>query len=141
MDRIVAAAAPMDARTIADTRLIIWGPEAIRLPAAAVTPVTTEGRRMSRAAAARSGKDEEPPQYRAASVVNDPGCIDVGLDSLRLLTVPQVADLLSVSSKTVRRLISSGELKSVRIGTAVRIAPEDLAAYIAALRGQSGQSG
>lgn len=69
-----------------------------------------------------------------AATVSNAGYTDVGLDALDLLTVPQVADLLGVSPRTVRRLIYSAELKSVKIGTAVRVAPEDLAAYIAGLR-------
>jgi excisionase family DNA binding protein len=74
--------------------------------------------------------DSEP-----TAAVSESGYIDVGPDTLQLLAIPQVADLLGVSSKTVQRLVSSGELPSVRIGTRVRIAPEDLAAYIARLRG------
>jgi len=37
-----------------------------------------------------------------------------------LLTVPEVADRLRVSVKTVRRRIESGELPAVRIGTGIR---------------------
>lgn len=78
--------------------------------------------------------------------MSDSGYIDVGLDALRLLTVPQAADLLGVSSKTVRRLIYAERkqpgtgLKSVHVGSSVRIVPEDLAAYIAELRAQTGDS-
>ena len=66
--------------------------------------------------------------------------MDVGLETLRLLTVPQVAELLGVSSKTVKRLIYSGQLESVKVGVLVRIAPEDLAAYIDRLRGRGGRA-
>jgi excisionase family DNA binding protein len=38
-----------------------------------------------------------------------------------LLTAPQVAELLNISPRTVRRLIARGELAVVRIGRSVRI--------------------
>ena len=48
----------------------------------------------------------------------------------QLLTLQQVADRLQVSMSTVRRLVSAGKLKTVRIGRNLRARPEDLAAYI-----------
>ena len=75
-------------------------------------------------------RDDEP-----MTAVRDSGYMDVGPDALQLLEVPQVADLLGVSSRTVRRLVYSGKLSSVKIGKLLRISPEDLAAYIARLRG------
>ena len=42
----------------------------------------------------------------------------------RLLTIPQVADLLQVSSKTVRRLVATDELHGVRVGGQWRFAPD-----------------
>lgn len=53
----------------------------------------------------------------------------------QLLTLPQVAARLQVSLSTVRRLITAGSLKAVRIGRSLRVRPEDLAAYIEANRG------
>jgi excisionase family DNA binding protein len=47
-----------------------------------------------------------------------------------LLTVQEVADQLNVSLRTVRRLISQKKLAIVHIGTAVRIKPETLTAFI-----------
>ena len=47
-----------------------------------------------------------------------------------LLTVEQVAILLSVSTKTVRRLIECEELHSHRVGRGIRIAREDLRVYL-----------
>jgi excisionase family DNA binding protein len=38
-----------------------------------------------------------------------------------LLTVAQVADQLSVSEKTVRRLVAREELPAVRVGHAIRV--------------------
>lgn len=59
---------------------------------------------------------------------------DVGEQVLGLLDIPQAARYLAVSERTARRLVSSGQLKTVRIGRAVRIAPEDLAAFVESLR-------
>ena len=39
-----------------------------------------------------------------------------------LVTIPEAARLLSVSTRTVRRLIDRGEIKTTRIGRSVRIA-------------------
>ena len=47
-----------------------------------------------------------------------------------LLTVQSVAAVLNVSVKTVRRLISRGELQIVRIGRNIRIKPDILKALI-----------
>jgi excisionase family DNA binding protein len=41
-----------------------------------------------------------------------------------LLTVADVASRLSVSTKTIRRMIARGELAVVRIGRSIRIDPE-----------------
>lgn len=54
------------------------------------------------------------------------------MTELPLLTVDQAAERLSVSSKTVRRLIERRELEHVRIGRAIRISPAALAAYLEA---------
>lgn len=109
MDRIVAAMLAMPPELTAELRTIIrdWRgspPE----------PLAGAGRGQSRP--------------------GEGGYTDVGIDALGLLTVQQAADLLKVSVRTVRRLIAVGELRPVRIGAAVRIAPEDLTAYIDTLR-------
>ena len=53
----------------------------------------------------------------------------------RLLTIEQVADRCSVSVRTVRRWIASGELGVHRLGTRnVRVSEHDLAAFLAAHR-------
>jgi len=44
--------------------------------------------------------------------------------------LPQAAERLGVSRQTVRRLISTGDLPSVRIGSRVLIRPGDIAAFI-----------
>ena len=48
------------------------------------------------------------------------------LSSPNLLTIANVAALLQVSTKTVRRLIDRGELDAIRIGRSIRIQPEAL---------------
>jgi excisionase family DNA binding protein len=48
----------------------------------------------------------------------------------RLLTLPQVAQRLSVSASTVRTLIARGDLTSQRIGRSVRVPASSVAAYI-----------
>ena len=43
-----------------------------------------------------------------------------------LLTVTEVAAVLNVSAKTIRRLAASGSLQTVRIGRSVRVRPRDI---------------
>ena len=49
-----------------------------------------------------------------------------------LLRLDEVAERLSVSPSTVRRLIRRGDLKAVRIGRLLRVRPADLTTYIQA---------
>lgn len=49
---------------------------------------------------------------------------------LRLLRASDVAKTLNISLALAYRLLQTGELPCVRIGTAVRVRPEDLDAYI-----------
>jgi excisionase family DNA binding protein len=51
----------------------------------------------------------------------------------KLLTLAEVMAVLSVSRPTVYRLIERGELKAVKIGTALRFRDSDVQAFIAAL--------
>lgn len=44
----------------------------------------------------------------------------------KLLTIPEAADYMSVSSRTVERWIRSGEIPRIKIGKVVRIDPRDL---------------
>ena len=125
VDQLVASWPPATPELISDLRLIIWGTP----PPLAKTDATADG-----------ASGEAAPARRTATA-SDSGYTDVGPDGLGLLTVDEVAARIRCSARTVRRLISSERkqpgtgLKSVKIGTAVRIAPEDLTAYIAALRG------
>ena len=52
-------------------------------------------------------------------------------DCDRLLRIEAVAKRLSVSRSMAWKLIDSGVLRSVRIGRAVRVLPQDLEAYLA----------
>lgn len=47
-----------------------------------------------------------------------------------LLTIAEVGDRIRVSTRTIRRLIASGELIAVRIGTQLRVAEVDLEHYV-----------
>ena len=48
----------------------------------------------------------------------------------RLLTVEEVAHLLHLSTRQVRRMIAKHQLQAVRLGRAVRIRPETLTALL-----------
>ena len=50
----------------------------------------------------------------------------------RLLRIEDVADRLAVSRSMAWKLIAQGELRSVRIGRAVRVRPADVEGFIAA---------
>jgi excisionase family DNA binding protein len=47
-----------------------------------------------------------------------------------LLTAAEVAEILHISLRSVRRLVAEGKLPIVRIGRAVRVRPEALEAMI-----------
>jgi excisionase family DNA binding protein len=51
--------------------------------------------------------------------------------AMRFFTVNEVAEIVGVSVRTVRRWIKSGDLVAHHIGTVVRIAESDLRAFIA----------
>ncbi|MCE7937136.1 MAG: helix-turn-helix domain-containing protein [Chloroflexi bacterium CFX6] len=51
--------------------------------------------------------------------------------SPRLLSAPEVADILGLGESTVRRMMRDGDLASVKIGAARRVRQEDLDAYVA----------
>ena len=48
----------------------------------------------------------------------------------KLHKLPEVAQFLRVSVKTIRRLIDEGKLKSIKVRGAVRILDRDLATYL-----------
>jgi excisionase family DNA binding protein len=55
-------------------------------------------------------------------------------DQIRFYSIADVADRLDVVTRTVRRWIKSGDLIAHRFGRAVRIADDDLQAFLAAHR-------
>jgi excisionase family DNA binding protein len=57
--------------------------------------------------------------------------IDAVDGSGRLLRIEQVADRLSVSRSMAWKIIDLGHLRSLRIGRAVRVRPQDLEDYLA----------
>jgi excisionase family DNA binding protein len=52
----------------------------------------------------------------------------------RLYSIPQVAEALGVSAKTVQRWIKAGTLPVHRLGKQIRVSQADLAAFIAQSR-------
>lgn len=51
-----------------------------------------------------------------------------------IVTVPEAARRLSVSTRTAERLIASGELRSVRVGRLRRVTVADLDVYVENIR-------
>ncbi len=49
----------------------------------------------------------------------------------RLLRIEEIADRLSVSRSMAWKLVALGQIRSLRIGRAVRVRPKDLEAFIA----------
>jgi excisionase family DNA binding protein len=49
---------------------------------------------------------------------------------VRLLTPKEAADFLSVSARTIKRLVSEGRLPAVRIRNSMRFKLQDLEIYI-----------
>ena len=49
---------------------------------------------------------------------------------VRLLRLEQVAEHLAVSRSMAFKLVATGQLRSIRIGRAVRVRPRDLEAYL-----------
>ena len=54
------------------------------------------------------------------------------LPCTKLLSVPQVAEVLNISISSAYQLSQTGEIPSVRIGRSVRVRPEDLQSFIQA---------
>jgi excisionase family DNA binding protein len=57
-----------------------------------------------------------------------------GREAIKFFTIPEVAECLNVSTRTVRRWIKRGELIAHRPGGVVRIAESDLGAFLARYR-------
>ena len=61
--------------------------------------------------------------------------MNAGSPSPQMLNVAAVAQHLRVSTKTVRRLITAGELPAHRIGRSLRISADDLHLFLKRRRG------
>lgn len=48
----------------------------------------------------------------------------------RLLTIPEAGELLRVSTKTIRRWITAGNLPAAKLGQQWRIRPQDLNHFV-----------
>ncbi len=51
---------------------------------------------------------------------------------IRLLTLPEVAERLAVSQRTVQYLVERGQLRAIRIGRSRRVTEGELRAFVAA---------
>lgn len=51
----------------------------------------------------------------------------------RLMTVPEIAELLQQSPRQIWRLIANGRLQVVRVGGSTRVTPEAIAALLGLL--------
>ena len=52
----------------------------------------------------------------------------------RLLTLPELAERLQLSEKTIRRMVATGRLPCVRLGRQLRFLPGDVFRWLAARR-------
>ena len=59
------------------------------------------------------------------------------MQSIELLTIKEVADLLKVSIQTVRRLQQGRQLPFIKVGGAVRFSKSDLVEYLKKARVES----
>lgn len=50
------------------------------------------------------------------------------------MTLPEVAELMSISERTARRWVRDGRLRAVKIGKTVRVTPSDLVSLLDAHR-------
>jgi excisionase family DNA binding protein len=55
-----------------------------------------------------------------------------------LLAIPDVADRLGISTKSVRRMIARGELRAHRIGRLIRVSEADYHNYVVERRQNNG---
>ena len=64
----------------------------------------------------------------------DPAAAQGDETQVGLLTIRQVASFLAISPRTVRRLVSSRQLRCVRLGRALRFDPADVFRFVAGRR-------
>jgi excisionase family DNA binding protein len=60
-------------------------------------------------------------------------------DPMRLLTIPQTADVLAVSRATVYRLLEDGVLRSIRVRSRMRVAEADVRDLIERSRAEAAE--
>lgn len=60
--------------------------------------------------------------------------LEARADGRLLLDLPQVAEALSLSLRSVQGLVYSGQLRSLTVGRSRRVAVADLAAFVEDLR-------
>jgi len=51
------------------------------------------------------------------------------IPSSRLLTMPEAAERLSMSSRWVRQMVADKQIPAVRLGRSIRLYPEDVEAF------------
>jgi excisionase family DNA binding protein len=76
----------------------------------------------------------DKPNNRFGSICAPTAPGKAGPGKLRFFTIAQVAEILNLSPRSVRRLIDEHRLTVHRFGGAVRIAEADLRAFIAMRR-------
>lgn len=80
----------------------------------------------------RNANADDPPLVDGTGSRNKRRGVTVRNSRLEpLLTVAQAATILSVSERTVRRLIASGTIRGTWIGRSVRLRPQDIERLIA----------
>lgn len=86
---------------------------------------------IERDCAQRAREGQEGPMLETGGLGDD------GNGMTLLLTPEQVADALAVSSSTIKRLLASEDLPSVKIGDARRVHRDDVERYVDSLRGKT----
>jgi excisionase family DNA binding protein len=90
--------------------------------------------RPKRSKRQRATQDGEPvesaPSERRRAAAKGRAPSTAAADKAVLLTTNEAADLLHVHPRTVQRLVERGQLCAVRLGSAVRFDPDDVAGLI-----------
>lgn len=58
----------------------------------------------------------------------------------QLYTIPMIAKILSVSVRTVWNLVSSKQIRTVKVGRATRITEEDLDRYLERIKAEANEN-
>ena len=91
-----------------------------------------EADQANTAPSSESGRSREPGTR--ASMPSRTDRRGRACEAIKFFTIDEVAEMLSVSTRTVRRWIDRGELVAHRFGAAVRISEADLRAFLALRR-------